>query len=128
MKSAILLFGHGARNPEWQQPFESVSARLRCISPDLLVASAYLEFIKPDLGEAVATLAAAGAEKISIVPLFVAFGMHLKRDLPQLVETMRRRYPAVHFDVLPALGESEEMLKAMTQWILSAADTASHAQ
>jgi sirohydrochlorin cobaltochelatase len=61
MKTALLLFCHGARDPNWARPFEAVLARIRELHPDVPVALAFLEFMSPGLIEAGQTLAAAGA-------------------------------------------------------------------
>src|SRR4029077_12445304 len=54
--SAVILFAHGAREPEWAHPFEEVRDRLR--DEGLRVELAYLEAMKPDLNEAANALAA----------------------------------------------------------------------
>ncbi|MEZ0307639.1 MAG: sirohydrochlorin chelatase, partial [Ramlibacter sp.] len=44
MDKAIILFGHGSRDPQWRQPIESVAARMALGQPALQVHCAYLEF------------------------------------------------------------------------------------
>lgn len=117
-QSAIVLFGHGARDPEWTKPFEAVKARLQGMLPDVTVATAFLEFNDPTLEQTIAALAEAGSEKITVVPLFVAFGVHLKRDLPQILERLRLRFPAIAINVTPALGEADVMLDAIARWVM----------
>ena len=57
---AIVLFGHGSRDPLWHQPIQSVAARIAELSPHTLVRCAYLELTEPDLPSAAADLIAAG--------------------------------------------------------------------
>jgi len=82
--SAVILFAHGAREPEWAQPFESIRDRLRAAG--MQVELAFLEFMSPSLDEAAARLAGKGIDTVVIVPLFLAQGAHLKRELPAMVE------------------------------------------
>lgn len=117
--AAVILFAHGAREPEWAQPFESVRDRLR--SAGLTVELAFLEIMSPSLEEAAARLAEKGAETVTIVPLFLAQGGHLKRDLPVMVEKIRKRHARTEFRVTPALGESPEIVAAITDWVQRAA-------
>src|SRR5713101_4760466 len=86
--SAVILFAHGAREPEWAQPFESIRDRLR--AGGTLVELAFLEFMSPSLNEAAAGLADKGIKTVIIVPLFLAQGAHLKRELPAMVARLRR--------------------------------------
>jgi sirohydrochlorin cobaltochelatase len=117
--STVILFAHGAREPEWALPFEQVRDRLR--AEGLRVELAYLEIMKPDLSEAARVLAAEGAKAVTIVPLFLAQGKHLKRELPELVAALARAHPGVNFRVTPALGEEPAILAAITTWARRAA-------
>src|SRR5436309_13371032 len=117
--SAAILFAHGAREPEWAQPFESVRDRLRAAGTP--VELAFLEFMSPSLDEAAARLAGKGIESVVIAPLFLAQGAHLKRELPAMVEKIRKRHAKTAFRVAPALGDSPEILAASTAWVLRAA-------
>jgi sirohydrochlorin cobaltochelatase len=117
--SAVILFAHGAREPEWAIPFEHVRDRLR--AGGLRVELAYLEIMKPSLQEAAKALAAEGAKAVTIVPLFLSQGKHLKRELPEMVATLERAHARVEFRVTPALGEEPEILAAITTWARRAA-------
>ena len=64
--------------------------------------------------------AARGAQRIVLVPLFMAQGSHLKRDLPLLVERIRRRHQQLELQVLPAIGDEPEILQAIADWVLRA--------
>src|SRR6266436_2485740 len=113
--SAAILFAHGAREPEWAQPFESVRDRLR--EAGTLVELAFLECMSPSLDEAAARLADKGIKTVIIVPLCLAQGAHLKRELPAMVAKIRKRHAKTEFRVAPALGDSPEILAAITEWV-----------
>ncbi len=112
---AIILFAHGAREPDWAQPFESIRERLRAAG--LTVELAFLEIMSPSLEEAAARLAKKGVETVTIVPLFLAQGGHLKHDLPAMVEKIRKKHAKTEFRVTPALGETPEIVAAITDWV-----------
>ena len=116
---AVIIFAHGAREPEWARPFEGLRDRLR--AEGLRVELAYLEIMKPDLREAAKALSAHGAKAVTIVPLFLARGKHLKRELPEMVTALSRAHPDVDFRVTPALGDDPEILDAITAWVKRAA-------
>ena len=118
---AIILFAHGARDPEWAAPFIAIQARLQAARPDILVLAAFQEFMAPTLAAAVAQSAAQGAQRAVVVPLFIGQGSHVKRDLPFLVEAERRRHPQLQLQVLPAIGDAPEILQAISDWVLQAA-------
>ena len=117
--AAIILFAHGAREPEWAQPFESIRDRLR--TADTPVELAFLESMSPSLDQVAAQLADKGFQTVTIVPLFLAQGAHLKRELPSLVAKIRERHQKVEFRVTPALGEAPEIVAAILEWVQRAA-------
>ena len=118
-RSSIILFAHGARDPEWAAPFHRIAARLREVRPNMPVRLAFLELMQPALADAVAGLAAEGITRITLVPLFLAQGGHLKEDLPRLLDEIRRRHRGVTIDVTPAIGDSEALTSAIADWALA---------
>ena len=117
--TAILLFAHGARDPAWAQPFERIAARMRQSQPGLRVRLAFLELMSPPLAEAVASLAREGVRRITLVPLFLAQGGHLREDLPRLLTAIREKHPVVRIDVTSAIGDSPVLTDAIAEWALS---------
>jgi sirohydrochlorin cobaltochelatase len=115
--AGIVLFAHGSRDPGWSAPFERLAARVRERRPGVRVAAAYLELTPPTLDEAVAALVAQGAREVAVVPVFLAPGGHVRRDLPAMVDGLRARHPAARFRVLPTIGEDNAMIDAIAGWI-----------
>ena len=114
--SAILLFAHGARDPSWAEPFRRIVARLRHKQPGIRVELAFLELMQPTLDSAIAGLAAEGIGHVTVVPLFLAQGGHLKQDLPRLLDDIRRHHPALRIDITTAIGDSEDLTNAIADW------------
>lgn len=115
MAKAIVLFGHGSRDPLWRLPMETVATRLRTMRPDHLVRCAYLELDAPSLPDAAADLVAAGVDHLTIVPMFLGTGRHAREDLPLLVEGLRTAHPAVVFVLQKPVGEDGRVLDLIAQ-------------
>jgi sirohydrochlorin cobaltochelatase len=124
MKTAIILFAHGARDPEWASPMRRVQAAIRARSPGIAVELAFLEFMAPNLETCVADAIAGGARKLLILPMFIAQGGHLKRELPEIVEKLRSTWPDVEFSLDRAIGEVESVVQAMADAALLKAGAA----
>jgi sirohydrochlorin cobaltochelatase len=92
-----------------------VADALRAQRSDVRVELAFLEFMTPVLGDAVAAVLADGVVQVRIVPLFLAQGGHLKRDLPLLVDELRRLHPACRFELAAAVGEDQGVIDAMAR-------------
>ncbi|MGS0755909.1 sirohydrochlorin chelatase [Roseateles sp. GG27B] len=111
----LLLFAHGARDPEWARPFTEVARRIALQRPELPLALAYLEFMQPGLEEAAQQLAARGCSRIHIVPMFLGTGGHVRRDIPPLIERLTEQFGAtIEWLLHPALGDQDRVMQAMT--------------
>jgi len=110
---ALVLLGHGARDPVWAEPLARVQAALTEARPDATVELAFLEFMKPTLAEAVDALAARGATRIDVVPVFLARGGHMRRDLPTLLDELRLRHPGCELRLAPVAGEAPGVVAAI---------------
>lgn len=120
-KPGVVLFAHGARDPKWSEPFESLAARFAVLEPDVPLSLAYLDFMTPDLPGAVRALVARGCDAITIVPAFLGVGGHVRRDVPEIVEALSREHPGVAFRIASALGEEASVQDAMARASVAAA-------
>lgn len=116
-KHGIILFGHGARDPRWAEPFERLASKLRALRGEP-VSLAFLELMSPDLPSAVALQAAEGCDAITVVPVFFGQGGHVRRDLPEVIERCREGHPDVVITCATAVGEDDAVLDAVAAYCL----------
>ena len=116
-KNALVLFAHGSRDPAWAAPFRAIQQRVVEARPGATVELAFLEMMQPTLAETLDRLAGGGHTQITIAPLFMAQGAHLKRDLAAILATSKERHPHVQFTVLPAAGEVEPVADSIGTWL-----------
>lgn len=121
MTTALILFAHGARDPEWANPMRRVQAAIRQQVAGVPVELAFLEFMAPTLPETIVQLIEKGAGKIVVLPMFIARGGHLKKELPEMMEALRTTYPDVEFVLGGAIGEHEIVVQAMAEAALAVA-------
>ena len=113
---ALVLFAHGARDPRWAVPFERLQGLVQQQSPDVEVALAFLELMTPPLPELVQALEDKGITEVTIVPVFFGRGGHLLRDLPEMVEQLKRDHPELTMKVAGAVGEDDGVLNAIAKY------------
>ncbi|MFM8339674.1 MAG: sirohydrochlorin chelatase [Fluviibacter sp.] len=121
MNKALILFAHGARDPEWARPVQAVAQRLQAENPDLPVTIAFLEFMSPALPDAIDLIArqTTGAVplQIDILPFFIAQGGHLRQEVPAMLAEIRQQHPQLQIRLLPPLGELPSVQDAIAQAI-----------
>lgn len=121
MTTALILFAHGARDPEWANSMRRVQAVICQRLPNASVELAFLEFMAPTLLECAESLVQGGADKIVVVPMFIARGGHLKQEVPEMLEMLRSTHPEVEFSLAGAIGENETVVRAMAAAALEVA-------
>lgn len=97
----LILMAHGSPLASWHESVERLCAGLAV--GGRFVRSAYLPPATPQLADTVAQAAAAGLEHVVIVPYFLAEGLHVTRDIPDLVAAARARFPQLRLDLAASL-------------------------
>lgn len=110
---AIILFGHGARDSRWREPFDRLADLWRQQNSTIPVEVAFLEMMQPSLEEAVAILNAKGVIAITVAPVFFGQGSHLRNDFPGLLDNCREKFPQITLSATPAVGEDLGVLQAI---------------
>ena len=112
----LILFGHGARDARWREPFDRLQSMVAKRYPGP-VSLAFLDSMSPDLVSACKDLVAGGARRVLLVPVFLGTGGHVRADLPRLIEAASQE-SGVPVAAVDAVGEDEAVLMAMADYCL----------
>jgi sirohydrochlorin cobaltochelatase len=113
---ALILFGHGARDSRWREPFDRLVSLWEARYPDVRVELAFLELMQPSLEEAISSQVRTGATEVIIVPVFFGQGGHLRNDFPVLLSACQDKFPEIKLSATPAVGEDEAVLQAIIEF------------
>jgi sirohydrochlorin cobaltochelatase len=111
MNPAILIAGHGSRDPEGIAEFLDLARHFRSYQPDLAVEIAFLEFARPTIQEGVDRLAKKGARTIVVLPGVLMAAGHAKNDMACEVRLARRRHPKLDIHMGRALEIEPKLLQ-----------------
>ena len=103
MRPGIIFFAHGSSVESANEAVRKVAAEAALQAGVGRFEVAFLELAHPTLEEAVAILAAAGVDRITVVPYFLTLGIHLQRDLPALVSRIAAASPNIKISVTAPL-------------------------
>ena len=117
---SLILFAHGARDAGWAVPFERLRQITQAQRPDILVSLAFLDLMTPTLPDLVRKLVQDGCVDVTVVPVFFGQGGHVLRDLPVMVEQLKKYHPGLALHVADAVGEDAQVLNAIAQYCISA--------
>jgi sirohydrochlorin cobaltochelatase len=120
-ETAVLLCGHGSRDPEAIEEFEEAAAALRTRLGGTDFAAGYLEFARPTIDEALAALAVRGARRILAVPAMLFAASHVKNDLPWEMNSFMAANPGVEVRLGRDLAIDPKLLAAAADRIAAVA-------
>ncbi|HMK44481.1 MAG TPA: precorrin-8X methylmutase [Dissulfurispiraceae bacterium] len=116
----IIIVGHGSPR-QGANTIETVCTLLHAsIHPGCshaCVKAAYLEFAEPGIMRAIEQCVSEGAAKIIIHPFFLAAGVHVTKDIPDVIEDARRRFVAVDFVYSEPLGIHDKLIEIVRERI-----------
>ena len=122
-ETAVLLCGHGSRDPEAVAEFELAAGALRRRLPEFDFATGYLEFARPTIRDGLALLAGRGARRILAIPGMLFAASHVKNDLPWEMNSFIAENPGIDVRLGRDLGIDPKLLHAAADRIAAAADT-----
>jgi sirohydrochlorin ferrochelatase len=117
--TALILFAHGSS-------VESANEAVRHVANSMaqaggyLVCPSFLEGGKPDLPTAVRDVIDRGANRIIVIPYFLTMGLHLNRDLPELVRRALLEHPTIRIEVTPPLDGHPALVEILLDRAASA--------
>jgi sirohydrochlorin cobaltochelatase len=119
-ETAVLVCGHGSRDPEAVAEFELLAAALRPRLPKVDFAVGYLEFARPTIRDSLAALARRGAQRILAVPGMLFAATHVKNDLPWEINSFAADNPGVDVRFGRDLAIDPKLLTAAADRIAAA--------
>lgn len=114
-RPALLIVGHGSRDPRGAKEFHELVDLVRRREPDLPVEGGFIELSRPPISECVNRLAEGGARDVAAVPLMLLAAGHAKDDIPATLVREKTRHPEMSFGYGRALGIRPELLELMDE-------------
>ena len=119
----IILIGHGS--PKKDANNIELTGRLlhSAIHPNCnnnCVKIAYLQFAEPGIADAIKECVLSGARRIVIHPYFLSSGMHVTKDIPEIIKEAKDMYPDREFIYTEPLGIHEKLVHVIMERIHSA--------
>lgn len=117
---AIVLAGHGSRDPDSLNEFGQLVALMRERLGGRRLDYGYLEFARPTIAEAVAASVAAGSRRIVMVPVLLFAATHAKNDMPSELQSLQQAFPDVEFHFGAAMDLHPRLLRLAQQRVVEA--------
>ena len=119
-EAAVLLCGHGSRDPEAIAEFEMLAAALRSRLQGAEFATGYLEFAQPTIHDALMALTVRGARRVLAIPAMLFAASHVKNDLPWEINSFAEGNPGIEVRFGRDLAVDPKLLQAAAERIAAA--------
>jgi len=113
--TAIVIFAHGSSIESANDSVRRVAEKVGREGGFELIEAAFLEQGRPDLPGAIAAAVEKGATRIIVVPYFLTLGIHLQRDLPNIVNELARAHKGLEIRVTPPLDGHAELANILKE-------------
>jgi len=110
MHDLMVLLAHGSSDKNWAETFFVLTNTSRMKHDNVRLA--FMELNPPSLSEVVRNAVQEGFTSITVLPLFLARGKHLKHDIPQQL-TILENDLGITTKLLPPIGEQAEIANAI---------------
>lgn len=108
---AILMIGHGSRDPRGNEEAFQVARMLEDIAR-LPVSVGFIEHAHPPIPEAIETLYKKGFREIIVAPCILAAAAHVKKDIPRLAQ-----HPGLSISIAPHIGNHPLLIEMLRERI-----------
>ncbi|MDP1510371.1 sirohydrochlorin chelatase [Paenibacillus ottowii] len=110
---AILLVGHGSRDPEGNQELLEFAQAVADRAPGTYVETCFLELARPSIGEGVQACVEKGATRVVLIPIILFAAVHAKIDIPMAIDRAKAKYPQVEFVYGRPIGVHEKIVSIL---------------
>ncbi len=111
-ETAVMVCGHGSRDPEAVREFEAIARGLRERLTKYDVEHGFLEFATPIIRTGLDHLRERGAKRIVALPGMLFAAGHAKNDIPSVLNRYQAEHGEVHIDYCRELGLDAKLLRA----------------
>ena len=114
--NGYILLSHGSKVKASNDANFDIVKKLRENIQNIELA--FLELSRPDFEDAVKKLKSNGVSSITVLPLFLAPGKHVKEDVPSLASTFSEKYD-LKIEVLEHIGANDGYISLIRDILLS---------
>lgn len=111
---AVLLIGHGSKEDTTAEVLKKIAKDLEK-SIEKKVFYAFLDFNSPNIGEALNNIYEKGMKKVTVLPYFLFSGIHIKKDIPQILKSFKKSHSDMFIEFAPPIDYHPLMIEILKE-------------
>ncbi len=105
----LIILGHGSKSKDAIADFNFIVNTVQQKGIYKTTSGAHMEIASPSLEDVVKELYEAGERNFVVFPYFLFNGMHIKHDIPEILENLKKEYADITFDFTAPIGQDPLM-------------------
>ncbi len=111
----IIVVGHGSRSEEAKELFLKIVDSLRVKLEDSNVEGCFMEISKPYIPAKIDEMYKNGVRDFIILPYFLVPGIHIKEDIPEILEEAKDKYGDITVKVAEPIGYHDKLIEILKE-------------
>ena len=117
MTKGVLVVAHGSRARETEETLVSILEVVKEKMPTAIIEHAFMEFSDKTLESGIASLVAKNVSEIKVVPYFLFAGIHLKEDIPAMLNECVAKHRGIKWSMEEPLGFDRRLAEILVDRI-----------
>lgn len=127
MFDAVVYIGHGSRRQEGNEQFIHFIQSVIKEIPIQKQEFAFLELVAPTIQQTLEKIILKGAKNLLVVPVLLFAAAHFKRDIPDELNIVLKRFPHVNITMTEPFGSHYKMIQLVEKCVQAAYGTSNSA-
>lgn len=118
----IILLGHGSRVPDAGKDMERAVKLLKEKYNHEMVVSCNMSRLGPHFPETLEQCISKGADEIIVIPYFLNMGLHIRLDIPEMMQEEAKKHPGIKLIYGKQLGFDDAFVDILNKRIIESED------
>lgn len=118
----IIILGHGSRVRKAGGDMEKIAELLKEKFDYAVVDYCFMSRLGPHFPETLEKMVAGGAKHVMVIPYFLHTGLHIRLDIPEMMQHEAEKYPGVKIQLGSNLGFDESLAALVAKRIEESMD------
>lgn len=110
----ILVIGHGSRSKEAKEVFFKIVEQLK-ENMKSEVEGCFMEISEPQIPETIEKLYNRGVREIEALPYFLFNGIHIKEDIPEILQEVKAKHPDLKISMAQPIGYHDALIEILKE-------------
>lgn len=106
---AMVILAHGSKREDTKIVLNTLIEKVKQKTGWTKVLPAYLQLCEPGLETVIEQLASENVNDITIMPLFLFNGEHVTKDIPEMLDGLRNKYPLMRMTLKKYVGTDDRI-------------------